>query len=95
MAGGSEHGLEPFFSPKFPFAALGFGDSIRVGDEDVIGPKLKCPDGNRESAAMPIGMPTDFSQNNLEDPFDVRTTIGGLWTAFTYFNTRVAGSYSA
>jgi hypothetical protein len=33
--------------------------------------------------------------NNLEDPVDIRTSIGGLWPAFTYFNTRVAGSYSA
>jgi len=33
----------PFSPSKFPFAALGFGDSIRVGDEDVINLKLKCP----------------------------------------------------
>jgi hypothetical protein len=43
LPGESQHGLESFLSLKLPFAVLGFGDSIRVGDEDIIGLQLECP----------------------------------------------------
>src|SRR5215469_4959665 len=43
VGGGPQHGLEPFLPPKFPFAVLGFRDSIRVGNENIIALKLESP----------------------------------------------------
>src|SRR6202040_2227779 len=84
-----------FFPPNFPLRlSASVIPSVYVTRTSSIS-SWNVLDGKRESAAIPMGMPTEFRWNNLEDPFDVRTTIGGLWPAFTYFNTRVAGSYSA
>ena len=94
-SGGVQQVLEPLLPPQFAVTVFGFGDAIRVGDKDVVSLQLEGLAANCKSTETPTGGLAAFKQKSSTDSFARRTTIGGLWPAFTYFNTRVEGSYSA